>query len=82
MSFDKSKPSVLLEFNAAAQPSLDEVKRLFKLADNEIDEKFGVIALAKQDYVIVVSAEAGKRIEKASIPGFKQNWSNPPIGPM
>ena len=67
MSLDRSKPSVMLEFNMAAQPSLDEFKKAFKLKDNEVDEAFGIIPLPKSTettYPRLISEEAADRIVK------------------
>jgi len=83
MSLDRSKPTAMLEFNAAAQPSLEDVKKKFKLSDNEIDDNFGVLPLKKSNaettYVVLVSEEAALRIQKKQGPGKTKASSNPAI---
>jgi hypothetical protein len=81
MAFDKSK-SIMLTFNSASQLSLDEVKKNFKLKDDEIDAGFGVIQLTGNEYVVLVSEEAAKRISPERFSQTKGKFGNPKIGPF
>jgi len=91
MSLDYSKGTVMLEFNtvSAKSPTVADIKRTFKLADDEIDATYGGKGFVgvpdengKYNFIAVISTEAGKRIQKNPPAGFVQIWPNSPIGPM
>lgn len=58
--------TVMLQFkHPGSAPSLDEVRRLFKLEPDEIDAQFGVVATDPSQglYTVLVAAKARKRVE-------------------
>jgi hypothetical protein len=73
MSFDRSKGSVMVEFNyfSTKVRTVADAKREFKLADHEIDEVF---PFDRASLGIIVTPEAAARIEKQKPAGFDKVW--------
>jgi hypothetical protein len=58
--------TVMLQFkHEGAPPSIDDVRRLFNLAGDEIDETFGVVPIdpAENLYAVLVSNNVRDRVE-------------------
>ena len=63
------------------QASLPEVRRLLGLAEDEVDQGFGVVNISPKErlYTILVSPEAAERVRGAE--PVKGVYSNPRIEP-
>jgi hypothetical protein len=63
------------------QASLEEVRRLLGLAEDEVDERFGVVNINPSErlYTILVEEEVAERVRGA--PEVRGVFSNPKIEP-
>ena len=63
------------------QASLEEVRRLLGLAENEVDQRFGVVNINPSEhlYTILVDEEAAERVQHAG--PVRGVFSNPRIEP-
>jgi hypothetical protein len=79
MQLDPLKGTITLIFNPAAaniQPTVEDVKRYFKLADNEIGDNITHFE-GTQEYGVTITENAGNRINQ-NTPGFVH--LNPELG--
>lgn len=88
MPLDYSKGTLLVEFMAAAQPTLETFKRDFGLRADEVDDDYGLMpmheslphaggnALIRTTWLATVSKDAGARIEAESRAGLVAIYSN------
>jgi hypothetical protein len=65
-----------------AEASIVDVKRKFGLAEDEVDESFGLVNLDPQHnlYAILVDEAAASRL--AGAPGVRGPYANPKIEPF
>ena len=87
MPFDLSKDTVMIQFSptTAGTPTFDDIKKQLALADDEIDDQYGISSVRQinqnaeevknETLLVVVSLEAAERLEKQNPPGFIRKWS-------
>lgn len=74
---------------AAAEPTIEEVGKVFNLAAGEIDPNFGVIPLGPQEHAVMVTPDAAKKMlavhvdntVKGKGPFVDGPWSNSAVAP-
>jgi hypothetical protein len=74
---------VMVTFDDATQPTVDDVKRRFGLRDDEIDDQFGVIEVDPESHTqtVMVESHVASRIT-GHAQGAEGPFANPKIAPF
>lgn len=75
---------VMLSFKATPTPSIEQVKRRFGLADDEIDAAFGVIEVDPDDHLLTILVEQSAAARVTGDPGWTGEgpFADPKIEPF